>query len=124
MEPQTSRLVPLLRCPFASHSKKRTQAVAETTRVSPRGQRPIVANREDVLALYAEPYDPKRPKVNFDETSKQLIKETHAALSVEAVLQTPEGASSTSKAVAHAGCFTYSRLVAGHRSELFWQNTA
>lgn len=31
---------------------------------------------EDVLDLYAEPYDPKRPKVNFDETSKQLIAET------------------------------------------------
>jgi hypothetical protein len=30
----------------------------------------------DVLDLYAEPYDPKRPKVNFDETSKQLIGET------------------------------------------------
>lgn len=31
---------------------------------------------EDVLDLYAEPYDPQRPKVNFDETSKQLIGET------------------------------------------------
>src|SRR5437016_1130168 len=31
---------------------------------------------EDVLDVYAEPYDPTRPKVNFDETSKQLIKET------------------------------------------------
>lgn len=31
---------------------------------------------EDVLALYAEPYDSKRPKVNFDETSRQLIAET------------------------------------------------
>jgi hypothetical protein len=35
---------------------------------------------EDVLDLYAEPYDPKRPQVNFDETSKQLIKETHTPL--------------------------------------------
>ncbi len=35
---------------------------------------------EDVLELYAEPYDPKRPKVNFDETSKQLIAETHQPL--------------------------------------------
>ena len=33
---------------------------------------------EDVLDLYAEPYDPKRPKVNFDEASKQLIKEVRA----------------------------------------------
>ena len=31
---------------------------------------------EDVLEVYAEPYGPKRPKVNFDETSKQLLKET------------------------------------------------
>lgn len=35
---------------------------------------------EDVLDLYAEPYDEKRPKVNFDETSKQLIAETRAGL--------------------------------------------
>lgn len=35
---------------------------------------------EDVLDLYQEPYDPKRPKVNFDETSKQLIGETRVAL--------------------------------------------
>jgi transposase len=38
---------------------------------------------EDVLDLYEESYDPKRPKVNFDETSKQLIKETRAPLPVE-----------------------------------------
>lgn len=31
---------------------------------------------EDVLELYAEPFDAKRPVVGFDETSKQLIKET------------------------------------------------
>jgi DDE superfamily endonuclease len=30
---------------------------------------------EDVLEGYAEPYDPTRPKVNFDETNKQLIQE-------------------------------------------------
>ena len=30
---------------------------------------------EDVLDLHAEPYDPKRPAVNFDETSKQLVAE-------------------------------------------------
>jgi hypothetical protein len=35
---------------------------------------------EEVLDLYAAPYDPKRPKVNFDETSKQLIKETRQVL--------------------------------------------
>ena len=31
---------------------------------------------EDVLALYEEPYDPARPLVCMDETSKQLVGET------------------------------------------------
>lgn len=44
---------------------------------------PFVAAMEDVLDLYAEPYDPQRPKVNFDETSKQLIAETRQPLKVE-----------------------------------------
>lgn len=35
---------------------------------------------EDVLDLYAAPYDPKRPTVNFDETSKQLIGEVRMPL--------------------------------------------
>ena len=39
-----------------------------------------MAAMEDVLDLYTEPYDPQRPKVNFDETSKQLIRETRAPL--------------------------------------------
>ena len=29
----------------------------------------FVANMEDLLDLYAEPYDPRRPVVCFDETS-------------------------------------------------------
>jgi hypothetical protein len=41
------------------------------------------AAMEDVLDLYEEPYDPRRPKVNFDETSKQLIRETREPLPVE-----------------------------------------
>jgi hypothetical protein len=35
---------------------------------------------EDVLDLYAEADDEERPKVNFDETSKPLIKETRPPL--------------------------------------------
>jgi hypothetical protein len=38
---------------------------------------------EDVLDLYAEPYDPARPSVCFDETSKQLIAETRLPLPME-----------------------------------------
>ena len=44
----------------------------------------FVANMEDVLEdvldLYAEPYDPQRPVVCFDETSTQLLAETRPAL--------------------------------------------
>ena len=35
---------------------------------------------EDVLDLYAEPYDPQRPVVCFDETSTQLLAEIRAPL--------------------------------------------
>ena len=38
----------------------------------------FVANMEDLLDLYAEPYDPRRPVVCFDETSTQLLAETAA----------------------------------------------
>jgi hypothetical protein len=35
---------------------------------------------EDVLDLYEEPYDPQRPVVCFDETSKQLVAETRVGV--------------------------------------------
>ena len=38
---------------------------------------------EDVLALYAEPYDPSRPVVCFDETSTQLLADVREPLSVQ-----------------------------------------
>lgn len=38
---------------------------------------------EAVLALYHEPYDPRYPMICFDETSKQLIKETRQPLPAE-----------------------------------------
>jgi DDE superfamily endonuclease len=40
----------------------------------------FVAAMEDVLEVYHRPYDPKRPVVCFDETSKQLIKETRVPI--------------------------------------------
>jgi hypothetical protein len=40
----------------------------------------FVAAMEDVLDVYAEPPDPLRPKVCFDETPKQLIAETRQPL--------------------------------------------
>ncbi len=35
---------------------------------------------EDILDLYHQPYDPKRPMVGMDETSKQLIGETRSPI--------------------------------------------
>lgn len=37
---------------------------------------------EDVLEVYTRPYDPKRPQVCMDETSKQLVSETQLPLPV------------------------------------------
>jgi len=39
-----------------------------------------VARMEDILDLYAEPPDPRRPVVNFDETPVQLIEETRVPI--------------------------------------------
>ena len=40
-----------------------------------------MAAMEDVLDLYAEPYDPRRPVVCFDETSTQLLADAREPLS-------------------------------------------
>ena len=45
----------------------------------------FVAAMEDVLDLYAEPYDLQRPVVCFDETSTQLLAEVRAPQPVRAV---------------------------------------
>ena len=37
---------------------------------------------EDVLEVYKRPYDPKRPQVCLDETSKQLVGETRTPVPV------------------------------------------
>lgn len=38
---------------------------------------------EDVLEGYTRPYDPLRPQVCMDETSKQLLRDTREPLLVE-----------------------------------------
>jgi hypothetical protein len=48
--------------------------------IAPEANAAFVANMEDVLAVYQRPHDPQRPVVCLDETSKQLIKETRAAI--------------------------------------------
>ena len=43
----------------------------------------FVAHMEDVLDLYAEPYNPERPVVCFDETSTQMLADARPAIPVE-----------------------------------------
>lgn len=43
----------------------------------------FVARMEDILDLYAEPPDPQRPVVNFDETPIQLIGETRVPIAAK-----------------------------------------
>ena len=40
----------------------------------------FVARMEDVLDLYEEEYDPERPVVCFDETSKQYVRDSHPGI--------------------------------------------
>jgi DDE superfamily endonuclease len=44
--------------------------------IPPQQSGEFVAGMEDVLELYQQPYDPMRPVVCMDETSKQLVGET------------------------------------------------
>ena len=49
----------------------------------PRHDAEFVYHMEDILDLYHQPYDPKRPLVGMDETSKQLIKETRPRIGAQ-----------------------------------------
>jgi hypothetical protein len=48
--------------------------------IPPDASAAFVASMEDVLEAYQRPHDPQRPLVCLDETSKQLIVETHAPI--------------------------------------------
>ena len=51
-------------------------------RIPPQASAAYVACMEDVLEVYARPYDPLRPVVCMDETNKQLIGEVREPLPV------------------------------------------
>jgi transposase len=44
--------------------------------IPPQANAEFVCAMEDVLEVYTRPYDPQRPQVCIDETSKQLVAET------------------------------------------------
>jgi len=37
----------------------------------------------DIIDLYLEPHDPKRPKIGLDEKSKQLLKDTRESIPIK-----------------------------------------
>ncbi len=51
--------------------------------IPPKHNAAFVCAMENVLEVYQRPYDPKRPVVCMDETSKQLVKETREPLAAE-----------------------------------------
>ena len=75
----------------------------------------FVARMEDVLDLYHEEYDPERPVVCFDETSKQLLGDVRPP--IEAL---PDGwgamTPSTSETVPGTCSCSVNRRVAGGAS--------
>ena len=44
--------------------------------IPPHANGAFVYHMEDVLSVYTRPYDARYPVVCFDETSKQLVRET------------------------------------------------
>jgi hypothetical protein len=49
--------------------------------IPPEQNAAFVCQMEEILSLYAQPYDPQRPLICQDESSKQLIAETRKPLS-------------------------------------------
>ncbi len=48
--------------------------------IAPKANPQFVSHMENVLEVYKRPYDPKRPQVCMDETSKQLLSDTQKPL--------------------------------------------
>src|SRR5215208_3510168 len=50
--------------------------------IPPQANASFVWGMEDVLEVYTRPYDPSRPQVCMDETSKQMLRDSRPALSM------------------------------------------
>jgi len=51
--------------------------------IPPQANAAFVCAMEDILNVYKRPYNPDEPLVCMDETTKQLVKETHHVLPIE-----------------------------------------
>ena len=68
---------------------------------------------EDVLEVYQRPYDPKRPQVCMDETSKQLLADTREPIPAES--GAPERFDHEYKREGVANLFMFSESLMGKR---------
>jgi hypothetical protein len=68
---------------------------------------------EDVLEVYKRPYDPKRPQVCMDETSKQLLADTREPIPAEP--GSPERFDNEYKREGVANLFMFSEPLTGKR---------
>ena len=64
--------------------KRKLNLAKEEYCIPPTANASFVCNMEDVLDVYTQPYDPKRPQVCMDETSKQLLSDLREPLPVQA----------------------------------------
>ncbi len=69
---------------FGRYSKNELKPWKKKEWCIPKVSGEFVARMEDVLELYSEDYDPERPVVCFDETSKQLIEDTRTPIAPRA----------------------------------------
>ncbi len=79
--------------------------------IPPEKNAEFVAAMEDVLEVYQRPYDPKRPVVCLDETSKQLVGETRTPAPPDLVLR-PAKITNTNETVSQT-CSCYLNLWQG-----------
>jgi hypothetical protein len=51
--------------------------------IPPHEDSAFVCNMEDILEVYTQPYDPKRPLICIDEMPKQLLADTRKSVPVQ-----------------------------------------
>ena len=81
--------------------------------IPPQANAEFVCAMEDVLEGYTRPYDPARPVVCLDETSKQLVAETRTPLPAEP--GQPERVDYEYERCGTANLFLTCEPLAGHR---------
>jgi hypothetical protein len=67
-------------CPHHAHKHVLKPWQQQQWVIPPQANAELVCAREDVLEVYARPYDPRRPQVCLDETSTQVGADTREPL--------------------------------------------